>query len=989
MSFISLTGKTAALLCALLGWQMHCKENNFTNMNKFAPLAAITADKCICGFIPDPNKLMSKPTIKSFKSQGKTKFQLVAKFSNLDDDFDTHSQVVNNTNDGSSPSKIVKMDSSQLEIRKRDKDLLCRHCIMSNFAKPHVPKIFYTTRTHSQVQQVVEQLKATSYRNTKMTILASRKIGCLNAEVIEQTKYMESFFKHNKTRPSTNNPTPKVSCDSTSCCEGRNSQSSSSEVLENDPRHLMDESCRALRKNYFYNLKMEKEKGEPLSEKERKPVCNLFRQKDELKYRFGELFYSGAWDIEDLKVAGRHECTGCPYYASQALYECAEIVFCPYNYVISPDIRRALDIDLTGNIVVFDEAHNLEDICRAEASLSLVTLNRLDGTIRLQIDTALQQVVECPKKVSAEHFSLLLTRLSTWMRNAAPKIPPRNIYSNTTPLPEFVAFKDDRMLKCLEEIGFGREQMEEHYYHAHVLTDEDDDDQEDSLKSSSSLSQENTQVVKFEIKSAVTRFIVKLLSTLHFLYEDDNYQHYNIVLVNNGANESKGDGQRTRQYNISMEILCLSPAIVFKAIRDQCHSIIVTSGTLSPLESFSVELKTPFNQQLVAHHVVQQYQTFCSSVNFGVNKQFALNKKGQSDETTQDDLGDTILQIVKTVPYGVLVFLPSYTFMDTLKERWSTYPVNSPTMKQLEYFKHIFYEERADKDIFEADMQRYKHLIDHPIQTSSQRGCILFAIFRGKVSEGINFTDNQARAVITIGIPFANLGAHTVACKMEYNDGRKRQAKLATTLLHNNEFNAKPVDLLTGREWYNVQAFRAMNQAFGRCIRHKGDWGAIILLDSRISFNKEKLSGWVKDALEIHNNFHGMQNKLVQFIQDRINNVIPDSSHHLDDNTIDIHECIDNHAQLTQVCTSLCLAKPKTTNILSVNLSSCSYSTHEQDNLDSSSYSLDEADCIEIPSIHDLPTQVISMQETEIMSSDDASYHSTSTSSIDMIEGTP
>lgn len=37
---------------------------------------------------------------------------------------------------------------------------------------------------------------------------------------------------------------------------------------------------------------------------------------------------------------------------------------------------------------------------------------------------------------------------------------------------------------------------------------------------------------------------------------------------------------------------------------------------------------------------------------------------------------------------------------------------------------------------------------------------------------------------------------------------------------------------------YEIQAFRALNQALGRCIRHRNDWGAIILLDSRFSLPK-------------------------------------------------------------------------------------------------------------------------------------------------------
>lgn len=36
-------------------------------------------------------------------------------------------------------------------------------------------------------------------------------------------------------------------------------------------------------------------------------------------------------------------------------------------------------------------------------------------------------------------------------------------------------------------------------------------------------------------------------------------------------------------------------------------------------------------------------------------------------------------------------------------------------------------------------------------------GALLIAVCRGKVSEGLDFTDDNARAVITIGIPFPNI----------------------------------------------------------------------------------------------------------------------------------------------------------------------------------------------------------------------------------------
>jgi hypothetical protein len=51
----------------------------------------------------------------------------------------------------------------------------------------------------------------------------------------------------------------------------------------------------------------------------------------------------------------------CPYYLSRAIMPHANLVFAPYNYVLDPNIRKTLGIDLAGSVVVLDEAHNVED----------------------------------------------------------------------------------------------------------------------------------------------------------------------------------------------------------------------------------------------------------------------------------------------------------------------------------------------------------------------------------------------------------------------------------------------------------------------------------------------------------------------------------------------------------------------------------------------------------------------------------------------------
>jgi hypothetical protein len=50
--------------------------------------------------------------------------------------------------------------------------------------------------------------------------------------------------------------------------------------------------------------------------------------------------------------------SACPYYLSRALAKRADLIFCPYNYVLDKDIRNAMEIDVEDAISTFLFDHN-------------------------------------------------------------------------------------------------------------------------------------------------------------------------------------------------------------------------------------------------------------------------------------------------------------------------------------------------------------------------------------------------------------------------------------------------------------------------------------------------------------------------------------------------------------------------------------------------------------------------------------------------------
>lgn len=229
----------------------------------------------------------------------------------------------------------------------------------------------------------------------------------------------------------------------------------------------------------------------------------------------------------------------------------------------------------------------------------------------------------------------------------------------------------------------------------------------------------------------------------------------------------------------------------------------------------------------------------------------------------------SIVNFCRVVPDGVLVFFPSYQVMDSCLNYWqicrpggggnasssaSNPNTNAQTVFQMIQAIKIPVIEPKNKGELAVAMERYEKIIQDPRES---RGAVFFAVCRGKVSEGLDFSDAKGRAVIVTGIPYPPFKDPKIILKKQYLQNQKQGS-----------------NFLSGADWYNQQASRAVNQALGRVIRHRNDFGAILLCDERFGNpgTINQLSKWLRGRVNVAASFGQVQGSLARFFKDKPKN---------------------------------------------------------------------------------------------------------------------
>jgi len=550
-------------------------------------------------------------------------------------------------------------------------------------------------------------------------------------------------------------------------------------------------------------------------------------------------------DIEDLVSIGTEK-KFCPYYMARELRKEADLIFMPYNYVLDFKARSAHGIDLNNTVILLDEAHNVESVCESNASFDLTSFD-----IASCIEDS-QQCIEILMEKEEEGFTEEVAPGDLDKEDAALM---KTLFLKLEALVcEVTLNKNDCATKSASFLFNEMSKLNIH-------TQSRDQIIETLEKMSGMLAGTTKKVFKGKTY-ALDKFASALKvmfarsgnSTDNVASNDATTQKFYKVHIHAEKSQSKKAGNldawtsnssSSSKAGRTLSYWCFNPGLTMKELCDQgIRSLILTSGTLSPLASFKQELHIPFDVELENMHVIEPYQVFVGVIPQGPDgKKLNSSYKFRSTPEYQISLGNTVVNLSRIIPNGLLVFFPSYPVMDMVIAKWQECGI----WNRLSVNKGLFIEPRKKAGLADA-MEEYYEKINDP----ALKGAIFFAVCRGKVSEGLDFADANGRGVIITGLPFPPSFDPRVVLKMEYLEENKNKDRLPSKL------------------WYRQQASRAVNQAIGRVIRHKNDFGAIILCDERFSYSDAKahLPVWLKNQVKSYKDFGQAQRDLVGFFRD-------------------------------------------------------------------------------------------------------------------------
>lgn len=656
-------------------------------------------------------------------------------------------------------------------------------CTAFQLSKPvnSAPKLVYCTRTVQEMDKVIAELKrVVSYQINEMSLRKQHRRGILGV-----------------------------------CLSARRNLCIHPEISQFENRDKVDAMCRDKTASWI--------RESP----EQYDLCDFY---EGYEANGSDADLEGVYALDDLKELGKTR-RWCPYYLTRHLIAQANVVVYNYQYLIDPKIAGMVSREIESeSIVVFDEGHNIDSICIEALSVTLNRriINSANGNLR-RLKTAVAEAESSDAQRLQQEYQRLVAGIRTPSDDAkendqiqsapllAPDILREAVPGNIRRAKHFIMFMQT-ILQCLAQRLMER-----------AVVQEDSVEFVHRMEREANLREFQTKALKF----AYDR-LQSLLRTLRITQLDEfsplqtvtnfctlvaSYKSGFIVLMEPFHDRSPTISDPT------LHLACLDAAIAMKPVLDKFKSVIITSGTMSPIDFFPKLLNfTPVISESLAMSLSHR-RNICPLIVTKGNDQVEVSSKFEkrTDPAVLSNYGRLLVDLSSVVPDGIVCFFTSYAYMESVITAWN----ESGILKELLQHKLVFIE---TQDIVETSLalDSYKKACD------CGRGGIFFSIARGKVAEGIDFDRHYGRCVVIFGIPYQYYLSKVLRARLKFLQ--------ETHGISENEF-------------LTFDALRQASQCVGRVIRSKIDYGLMVFADLRYGRvdKYRKLPKWVTQHLEAAN----------------------------------------------------------------------------------------------------------------------------------------
>ena len=482
-----------------------------------------------------------------------------------------------------------------------------------------------------------------------------------------------------------------------------------------------------------------------------------------------------------LKYAERNGV--CAWATARDVARSTNIIVCDYNHVFVEGVREAslpvMGVDLGNTILVVDEAHNLPD------------------RIRSGLERRITQKVFQRAHADCQEYKEELEK-----KEDALDIPESRALGEARKLEKQIsALKSDPGLRKWFEV----KQLENNESKGDDIRIDTQDFLDVVSSAVQGIIEDDSEDPISRVLTMISRLLAVVVAEDEDLEEEANEnQCTKLAEILEICVRYRNDSALALVFD---EIIgeprvtthLLDPGVVSGPIFEQSPGSILMSGTLFPPEMYVDILRVPENRS-----ICKNYPSGFPLGNRPVMIASDVTTKYSERERSMSSILEHIKSVIENTEGNVAIFAPSYSMLDTIydhfKDNW-----NSKTGRLIKE------EQRMSKRGVEG-------LISRLYQYKDMGGSALFGVLSGKLSEGVDYSDNVLSALVCVGLPLPPPSA--------------RQDALL-------EYYTKKFDRNRAWKYASLQpAVNSILQALGRPIRKKEDRAIIVLLEKRLLENR-------------------------------------------------------------------------------------------------------------------------------------------------------